>query len=110
MARPKNTQSIIDAIKRHGQKKRDGYKNIDTLAKGLWYNALPKREDGSIAYNGEGKMDLKAAQFITTMIDGKPVEHKQVRHDIFAHYPQAEKQIDVDKFDKTIEVEAEVEH
>jgi len=95
MGRPQNTQSIIDALKRQGQKKKDGVKNIERLAKMLWKKAVDEE-------------DLKAAQFITNMIDGKPVERKHVAVDVFQHYPQLENEVDVKKYDedKIIEVEA----
>ena len=104
MARPKNTDSIIEALKRYGQKRLDGYKYLDTLVKGIWYNALPKDDKGQVVASGMGKIDLKAAQFIITMIEGKPVERKEVRHDVFGHYPEAERDIDLNDFDKVIEV------
>jgi hypothetical protein len=38
--RPKNTQSIIDAIKRQGQLKVQGVKKLELLAQMLWGKAL----------------------------------------------------------------------
>lgn len=106
MPRPKNTQSIIDAIKRQLNKKYLGYTQLEILAKGIVYNALPRTEDGKIATDGKGEMDLKAAQFITHMVDGKPKETKNITVDVFGHYPEEEKKINLDKYD-IIEVEPE---
>jgi len=97
--RPKNTQSIIDAIKRQGQLKIHGVKKIEILAKQLWDAALGK--DGEPG-------DLRAIQFITTMVDGKPVERREVTHSIFQHYPQLEENVDMKKYDDAIEIKAEI--
>lgn len=98
-----NTDDIVEMLKKEGRKKIDGYEKMAILLKGLFYNALPKDENGKVVPTGQGKMDLKAAGYLLNRIYGKPSEQRKVQVDIFRHLVDAEKSIDISEYKVTWE-------
>jgi len=100
----KNTEYVIEALKQEGQKKIHGHKKIHALAKALWNIAINDKDiDGEHPYSARDQ--LKAAEFITTMMEGKATEKRQHTLDIFHHYPELEDRVDDDKY-KVVEIES----
>jgi hypothetical protein len=104
MARPRKeqTEDLIRLIKQELRKKVHGtsgrYTKAELLARTLVRSALAKNEDGSFNTDGVGEFNMKSLQFCVEAVHGKPTERRETTINVFAHYPEAERAIDVNNY------------
>jgi hypothetical protein len=82
------------------------YTKAELLVRTLVNSCIAKVESGQFATDGVGDFNMTAMKFVVESLHGRPSEKRDVRVDVFQHYPDSERLANVEKY-KTIEIKPE---